>query len=297
MELSTLASSPDSSVNVQQARRGLTIFGLLLLPLSIFGYWFYAMAEARNLPLGASIPIMLSPTIAAVITRLVQREGFADVSFKFGGRQTRSAIYLGLAVPLLVGSIAYSIAFLTGLVQFDPPSMPFIPPTTSPIVHLILMLALTATLGTLVLLPTAAGEEIGWRGYLLPRLIQANVPYPILLSGLIWAVWHLIPVFTAGYAAGPSLLLSALGLMIAIPAYGYLLAWMRLDTGSIWPCIVAHAAWNATINGGFDLAAQGENARLWTGESGLLVVFILVVVTMGIGWVRQRWARESRASV
>ncbi len=288
MEISTLASTPDTSITVQQARRGLTIFGLLLLPLSIFGYWFYAMAEANNLPLGASIPIMLSPTIAAVITRLMQREGFADVSFKFGGRRTRRAIYLGVAVPLLVGGIAYSLAFLTGLVEFAPPTMPVIPPTASPILHLVLMLALTATLGTLVLLPTAAGEEIGWRGYLLPRLIQAKVPYPILLSGLIWAVWHLIPVFTAGYAAGPSPLLSALGLMIAIPAYGYLLAWMRLDTGSIWPCIVAHAAWNATINGGFDLATQGENARFWTGESGLLVVVTLVVVTVVIGRVRQR---------
>jgi hypothetical protein len=58
-----------------------------------------------------------------------------------------------------------------------------------------------------------------------------------------------------------------------------------LDTGSIWPALVAHAPWNAIINGGFSLATQGEDAKRWIGGSGLLVVFVLVGVTLAIGWV------------
>src|SRR5206468_8545858 len=106
--------------------------------------------------------------------------------------------------------------------------------------------------GALVLLPLAAGEEIGWRGYVLPRLIDAGVSRPVLLSALIWGVWHLVPLLVSGYAAFPSPLFSATNLMIAATSFGCILAWMRLDTGSIWPCVVAHAAWNAIINGAFN---------------------------------------------
>src|SRR5262245_31563961 len=99
--------------------------------------------------------------------------------------------------------------------------------------------------------------------------IPSRAPRPILLSGLIWAAWHLVPLFTAGYAAGLSPLVSALFLMIQIVAAGYIFAWLRLDSGSIWPCVVAHAAWNAIINGGFTPSTQGAAVGYWIGESGV----------------------------
>jgi hypothetical protein len=43
---------------------------------------------------------------------------------------------------------------------------------------------------------TAAGEEIGWRGYMLTRLVDAGIPRPVLASGLIWGLWH-VPVVLA----------------------------------------------------------------------------------------------------
>lgn len=71
---------------------------------------------------------------------------------------------------------------------------------------------------------------------------------------------------------------------------GFVLAWLRLDTGSIWPPVVAHAAWNAVINGGFDLATEGAGALLWTGESGLLVALTLALVSLGVSRARRRQA-------
>ena len=55
---------------------------------------------------------------------------------------------------------------------------------------------------------------------------------------------------------------------------------MRLETGSIWPVIFAHSAWNSIIEGPFDGATKGANAALWTGESGILTVIVLVVVAV-----------------
>jgi membrane protease YdiL (CAAX protease family) len=265
---------------VRRARRGLLLFGLILTPLSLLGYWFYGVTKASAPPLVPDLPLMLSPALASTITRLVLREGFSDVSFRFGGRCTVRAIVLGLALPLLAGSLAYGLAYLTGLTRFAPPALSLAGASVNPVAGFALILVLAATLGTLILLPAAAGEEIGWRGYLLPRLIEAGAPQPVLLSGLIWGAWHLVPVLASGYAAGPSPLFSATNLMIATVSLGSVLAWMRLGTGSIWPCIVAHAAWNAIINGAFDLATQGPAATFWTGESGFLVMLVLLLAML-----------------
>jgi membrane protease YdiL (CAAX protease family) len=125
-----------------------------------------------------------------------------------------------------------------------------------------------------------AGEEIGWRGYMLTRLIDAGVPRPVLASGLIWGLWH-IPLILAGiYAAGPYPALSAVLFMVAVVSLASILARMRLETGSIWPVIFAHGAWNAIIQAAFDPVARGPVAALWTGESGILTVLVLVVVAV-----------------
>jgi membrane protease YdiL (CAAX protease family) len=68
--------------------------------------------------------------------------------------------------------------------------------------------------------------------------------------------------------------------IIIVPSFGYVLARMRLETGSVWPPIVAHSAWNAIIQGPFDGAATGPNAALWIGESGIFTVIVVVVVAV-----------------
>jgi membrane protease YdiL (CAAX protease family) len=122
------------------------------------------------------------------------------------------------------------------------------------------MLAVAATLGTIMGILTAAGEEIGWRGYMLTRLIDAEPPHPILLSGLIWGLWHVPIVVGAGYAAGPCPAASALLLVVLATAFGVVFARLRLHTGSIWPPIVLHAAWNSIIQSAFD--GPGREVRL-----------------------------------
>jgi membrane protease YdiL (CAAX protease family) len=138
-----------------------------------------------------------------------------------------------------------------------------------------------ATLVTLLTWPLAFGEEIGWRGYMLPRLIDAGVPQPLAASGLAWGVWH-VPLVLGGvyYADSPSRALSSLVLLVSLTAGGIVYARLWLDTGSIWPCVALHAAWNAVIGGPFDEATAGEHANLWIGESGIFVALALVVLAV-----------------
>jgi uncharacterized protein len=260
-------SSPDLR---RTARRGLAIYFALVVVISgsLEAYYIFINPELLGTLFGL-LALMWSPAVASVIARLVLREGFSDVSFRFGGLRTLPWYALGLGVPLAVGILAYGGAWLTGLVGFQGGAGAFLVGLLS-----------AATWITIYSFIFTAGEEIGWRGYMLTRLIDAGVPRPVLVSGLIWALWHL-PLILAGiYAAGPYPALSAVLFVVSVTSTSFVYARMRLETGSIWPVIFAHSAWNSIIERPFDGATKGANAALWTGESGILPVIVLVVVAV-----------------
>ena len=93
--------------------------------------------------------------------------------------------------------------------------------------------------------PVQAGEEIGWRGFALPRLAArfGLAPASILL-GVIWAVWHL-PLFFVGGADkhGQSFFVYA----FQVTAISVAFAWLYVRTGgSLLLCMLLHAAVNNT---------------------------------------------------
>jgi membrane protease YdiL (CAAX protease family) len=259
-------SSPDLR---RTARRGLAIYFALVVVISGAIEAYIIMNPELLGTLFGLLALMWSPALASVIARLVLREGFSDVSFRFGGLRTLPWYALGLGVPLAVGILAYGGAWLTGLVGLQGSAGAFLVGLVS-----------AATWITIYGFIFTAGEEIGWRGYMLTRLIDAGVPRPVLVSGLIWALWHLPLIFAGIYAAGPNPALSAALFVVSVTSISFVFARMRLETGSIWPVIFFHSAWNAIIQGPFDGATKGANAALWTGESGILTVIVLVVVSV-----------------
>jgi hypothetical protein len=100
------------------------------------------------------IALMWSPAAASVVARLVLREGFADVSFRFGGRRTSKALLLALVFPIIIGLVVYGVAWATGLAQFDPQPLglvaSFVGDTASPVTLFVVLLALTATVGSII---------------------------------------------------------------------------------------------------------------------------------------------------
>ncbi|MBB6551234.1 CPBP family intramembrane glutamic endopeptidase [Nonomuraea rubra] len=103
------------------------------------------------------------------------------------------------------------------------------------------------TLGTVVTMIPAFGEEWGWRGWLVPWLsAEAGVSRGLLISGLIWGLWH-APLTLLGYNYPNLGAWAALVFVGFCVTFGLVLGWLRLRTGSIWPAVVAHAAFNATV--------------------------------------------------
>jgi membrane protease YdiL (CAAX protease family) len=153
-------------------------------------------------------------------------------------------------------------------------------------------------------LPATAGEEWGWRGYLLPRLLPLGQGPALLLSGAVWGLWH-APVVLQGYNY-PGHPLLALPLMVLFATvFGTLLGWLRLASGSVGPAVVAHAVLNASANTLFffgpagaadaaDTAVVGLTG--WTGWLAPLLAVAVLVLTHRLP-VRRRdeAARRGRA--
>jgi len=121
----------------------------------------------------------------------------------------------------------------------------------------------------------ANGEEMGWRGYVLPRLqAKYNALTSALIVGVIWGFWHLLKYLTHW-----STLLFALSMIHAI-AFAVTLAWLYNNTkGSLLLTAMMHASSNAA-GLFFPMAstASSENLGAYAGWVLLEVAAAVIVV-------------------
>ena len=102
-------------------------------------------------------------------------------------------------------------------------------------------------------LTSALGEELGWRGFLVPKLAEGwSFTTTALVSGAIWAVWHMPLIIFAGYNGGTTVLYSIVCFVVMVLGISVPLAWIRLRSGSVWPAALFHASHNLYIQGYFD---------------------------------------------
>lgn len=102
----------------------------------------------------------------------------------------------------------------------------------------------TLPLLAVVYLMIAVIEEVGWRGYALPRLQErAGALMASLLLGFIWGCWHLPQWFLP--ATGQADKWPFAIFLLHTIAFSLLLTWLYNQSGgSLWPVILAHAAFN-----------------------------------------------------
>ena len=123
----------------------------------------------------------------------------------------------------------------------------------------------------------ANGEEIGWRGYVLPRLQARNSALAAaLITGVIWALWH-IPKFLTHWDWGYVTVF-----LIDTMLKSVLLAWLYNSTGgSLLLVMLAHAAWN-TAGIFLPLASTLSNEGLgaFALQAAIEVLIVLVIVRL-----------------
>ena len=173
------------------------------------------------------------------------------------GRARRRYLLFAVAMPVLVMAVVYGSVWTSGLAAFaghgDRPSFTGVP-----------VLALAGSgLGIFL---SAAGDELGWRGFLVP-LLARSCDFPALawISWVCWFVYRLPAILLAGYhdanATPFAFHLVAFGTMLL--ALSIILAWLRLRSASLWPAILLHATHDFLIRDVCDPLTAGNSESAW----------------------------------
>jgi len=150
--------------------------------------------------------VMWVPALATVITtRLVTREGLGNTGLRFPPLGV--LVWTGLSVPLLFALI-FGVTWLLGFGHPDWRMAEFqalyanqgsTAELPLPAGAMLAVIFLGSTLVSPFLNSLVAfGEEWGWRGYLLPKLMPLGKPRAYVLSGVIWGLWH-APLVAVGF--------------------------------------------------------------------------------------------------
>jgi len=117
-----------------------------------------------------------------------------------------------------------------------------------PLLFIILFLIAQGTVGLIGSISTALGEEIGWRGFLVPEL-NKHMGYTgvSLTSGLIWAAWHYPLLVFGQYNNGTPVWYGLTCFTVLVVSMSFVYAWFRLKSGSIWTGVFLHASHNLFI--------------------------------------------------
>ncbi|WP_460007243.1 CPBP family intramembrane glutamic endopeptidase [Methanogenium cariaci] len=111
---------------------------------------------------------------------------------------------------------------------------------------------------------------MGWRGLLVPELARfMGFTELALLSGAIWAAWHMPVVLFSTYNGAGPLWYSLLMFIPSVMGAGLILAWLRLRSGSVIPAILFHGFWNYFIQSFYPaLTVQTPPSDMMLGEFG-----------------------------
>lgn len=268
--------------------RQITTFLVLTFPLSL--PFYIAAAGTDDLPL----LILVAPGLAALITRFIYQRNVGDLGWKLMKTESQpnwwrwqNSRYIALSygVPIGIGFLVYGLTWVVISGSFS---------TEVNAVDILVSFVFAGTVGLLFLAMLSIGEEVAWRGFLLPDLNKiTSFPAAAVISGLVWAMWHYPLIFFA-----PGLFdFGGLPLYFAVPkftlslvAVSVVLGWLRWKTGSVWPAVVAHGSHNSfTLAFLNDLTSQTGITPYIAGEVGigLLVAWAIVALVC--------WRTDSRA--
>jgi uncharacterized protein len=259
-------------------RNKIALFLLLTLVLSSLAY----IPVIRSGSLGSfSILLMWAPGVSAILTQFITTRSLKGLGWRFG-----KARWLGLAyaLPLVYALPVYGFVWLTGLGKIPNPALidqlNQMYPVTNPGIAIAIYIVIAATLGFLTSLLSATGEEIGWRGLLVPELAKITTfNKTVLISGVIWAAWHMPAILLADYNSAAPLWYAIICFVILVLAISFPFAWLSIKSGSFWPAAILHASHNLFIQGVFDMLTEGTGPTPYIiGEFGIGMVLTGLVI-------------------
>ncbi|MBX7254751.1 MAG: CPBP family intramembrane metalloprotease [Candidatus Hydrogenedentes bacterium] len=288
-------------------RRGLVAFLLLTFGMTYF-YEGCLIAAGVGMNFGASSKLPMAPPYAAllvglamwipalsaaVVVRLVTREGFGALNLRFGS--LKPYLFSMLVVPACF-FIIYAVSSVFGIASPDWQLTVFksmltergmseqaFPPAT-----VILPGILTASIlmGPVLNGLFAFGEELGWRGYLLPRLMPLGKRKAYLIVGVIWGLWH-APLILVGFNYPGYPILGIVAMACMTTCFGVYVNELTLRHRSVFLAAWIHGAFNGQAYGIWRLLFPDVNPIIG-GFTGVVGMVTWLVVGVGLFYIAKR---------
>lgn len=283
--------------------KGITLFlGLSYLLIAFTTFWgasqgYLALQEPNLFQYLVIVAMMGIPALSAFIARLVFPDEEGE-SLPIWPVPVAPAIAVTLAAPVLFG-LSYAVSALFGLTRpqwglggllnrvKDQLSAPLAPGVESaaPVVSLIAYPIISILVGATLFFVIALGGEIGWRGYLMPRLRPVGRVTASVITGFCWGLWFL-PLVYAWYSEAE--MSGASGTMVRVVALGIalslLLGAIVQKTGHLGLAAMALGAFAGQDSGIWGHLFE-QSSPPWTGTAGVINIALWGLASVAV-W---RW--------
>jgi membrane protease YdiL (CAAX protease family) len=226
------------------------ITAYLVLTFALSAYFYARIVSEGKMRDMTVLGLMWCPAAAATVVRLITQRNLRGTGWGWGATRWQTASYL---IPFGVALAVYGLVWLTGIGAVDVTALKLGTSAAAARISPALSFSFLATIGFIVSAAFALGEEIGWRGFLVPELSRVmTFTGTAAISGVVWAVYHYPIILFADYNSPAPKWFGISVFSIGVVAMGFVLAWLRLRSGSMWTAVVFHASHNLFVQQVFD---------------------------------------------
>lgn len=264
----------------------LSVFLSFVTLFYIVGFWLIFR-------MGQATPLMLSVGFATIATCLVRRKKLSSLGWEWGAWKYQWMSYL---IPFFIVFCAYSIIWVFGF--GDLYNADFLADKRESynlsdwndfsifMFHFTLM----ALVSIVISFPSILGEEMGWRGLLVPELSKSmSFTGVVLVSGVIWSIFHWPLIFYGMYGnQTTSIYYQLFCFTLFIISTGTIMAYIRLKTNSLWTAVTYHASSNIFIQKVFNpMTVEKEVSVFFVDEFGIVLAMVASCVAFFF-WTKGR---------
>lgn len=260
----------------------LSFLGTLVF-LLLSQYFLAHLGNALDRAIIRQLLLLLGVFIPAASAIVVERHFFPRQTPDLGWRLGPWSMYLRT-----YGTIAFGVLLNYGLTwafvipadwtfanfieQYIPLSSLPLPPQTL----FILLPLLTFIIAPILNLLPSLGEELGWRGFLLPRLLPLGRLPAVIISSVLWALWRLPLLAILGFSAGLNSAWVLILNFLMLVAFALWLSYVWLRTESTILTAFMHATFNAGAYT-FWFLILSSGSRLLIRSAGLAGAIVFII--------------------
>lgn len=265
---------------------------LIALTTAVFIWMFNDLPNKRSL----AMLMMWVPGISGILTSLITKENIKSYGWKPGKIK-----YLGWAyfVPFVIAILVYGFVWLTGIADFTPDEVKnyrwarFVGfETPAPFW---VGFSAKAILYTISISMLTLGEEIGWSGFLIPKLLKfKSIPSTSIIVGVVWSAWHYPAMIGGLYGYDAPLWIALPGFTLVLIGNSLITTTLIKKSKSLWTGVLIHSSHNIILMSMFwEMTVKTKYTSYWVSETGIITAVVYIIV----GFLFWKWTDKPKYNI